>query len=106
MASSEDLVPKGLPHGERQRIEAGMQQANLPLGSSGGGGRIPVPPTRSGPPRSTNAAAPTDPLMTLDASMFSPVQAPATFEQKIEAIAQRTANPFLRLAAGRILAKR
>jgi len=106
MASSEDLVPKGLPHGERQAVEAGMQQAGLPLGSSGGGGRIPSPPRRSGPPRSTNAAAPTDPLTSLDASMFAPVQAPATFEQKIEAIAQRTANPFLRLAAGRILAKR
>lgn len=111
MASSEDLVPTGLPHGQRQNVEAGMRMAGLPHGStSGGGGTLPQTPARSSggqpPARSTNAAAPTDPLKTLDAQMFQPVAAPATYEQRIESIATKTTNPFLRLAAGRILAKR
>lgn len=108
MPSSEDLVPTGLPHGERKNIEAGMQHAGMSLGSSSGGsGAGVLPQTPVGPSgRSTNAAAPTDPLQTLDASMFSAVAAPATFEQRIQSIAEKTTNPMLRLAAGRIIAKR
>lgn len=42
MATSEDLMPKGLPQGERQNQRAGRQQAGLRLASSPGqaqGGR-------------------------------------------------------------------
>lgn len=31
MATSEPLVPKGLPQGSRQQVRAGMQQAGIPL---------------------------------------------------------------------------
>ena len=107
MASSENLVPKGLPHGQRQNVEAGMEAAGLPKGTTQR--QAPTSPTagrRSAPPRSTNSAAPTDPLMTLDAQQFRPAEQAMTFEQRIEAIGQQTANPLLALAARRIVSKR
>ena len=50
MASSEDLVPKGLPQGSRQEIEAAMTAAGLPLGSEGAAPPpVPAAPTSAGP---------------------------------------------------------
>ena len=47
MVSSQDLVPKGQPHGDRQRNVDAMELANVPLSSQGG----PVaPPVGGGGP--------------------------------------------------------
>lgn len=43
MASSEDLVPTGLPYGSREDTVAQMKAANVPLGSASGGGAPPAP---------------------------------------------------------------
>lgn len=54
MASSQDLVPTGLPYGERQKVVAQMQAADVPTSSEGGGG--PVPALASAPPPSAAPA--------------------------------------------------
>ncbi len=54
MASSEDLVPKGLPQGSRQEIEAAMSAAGLPLGSAGAA----PPPVPAAPPPAGPVGAP------------------------------------------------
>ena len=63
MATSEDLVPNGLPYGERQNTKAAMQQAGTPtasspaapaLGQLPGGGGVPI----QSPPSSLATAPP------------------------------------------------
>ncbi len=54
MASSEDLVPKELPQGSRQEIEAAMSAAGLPLGSEGAA----PPPVPAAPPSVGPVGAP------------------------------------------------
>ncbi len=54
MASSEDLVPKELPQGSRQEIEAAMTAAGLPLGSAGAA----PPPVPAAPPPAGPVGAP------------------------------------------------
>lgn len=44
MASSEDLVPKGLPQGSRQENVAAMQAAGVPLGSEAAGNELALAP--------------------------------------------------------------
>ncbi len=47
MATSEPLVPKGLPHGSRQQVREGMVQAGIPLAPPVGPPGAPqVAPTR------------------------------------------------------------
>ena len=58
MATSQDLVPTGLPYGSRQRTVAAMDAADIPLSSSeGGGGTTPLVPTGA-PPGPVAPAAP------------------------------------------------
>ena len=42
-STSEDLVPTGLPHGERQNVEQRMALAGLPVSSETAGGPPPSP---------------------------------------------------------------
>ncbi len=56
MASSQDLVPKGQPYGERQQNVAQMRAAGVPTSSEGaapspaGGGRVSPGPAAVPPP--------------------------------------------------------
>ena len=50
MASSEDLVPTGLPYGSRGDTVAQMKAANVPLDSASGGPGSPGPTTVAAPP--------------------------------------------------------
>jgi len=59
MASSQDLVPTDQPYGERQRTVAGMQAANVPLSSEGGGGNV-LAPSAPATPTPTRATAPAE----------------------------------------------
>ena len=53
MASSEDLIPKGLPQGSRQENVAAFRAADLPVGSEQA-----VPEPGLGPPTGAPSAAP------------------------------------------------
>ena len=44
MGTSEDLVPKGLPYGAREKTVAAMRSADVPVSSEGGGGSPPTAP--------------------------------------------------------------
>ena len=52
MATSEPLVPTGLPHGERQQVRAQMQEAGVPLAPPSGGSVTSLPVARPAPPTS------------------------------------------------------
>ncbi len=56
MPSSQDLVPTNQPYGERQRTVAGMQAANVPLSSEGGGSDV-LAPSATPSPRGVAAPA-------------------------------------------------
>ncbi len=56
MASSEDLIPKGLPQGSRQENVAAFRAADLPVGSEQA-----APETVAGPPGAPAGAPPIGP---------------------------------------------
>ena len=58
MATTQDLVPTGLPHGSRQETVSRMKAANVPLSSEGGGGTVSPPVTAAASPTATLPAAP------------------------------------------------
>ena len=58
MASSEDLVPTGLPYGSRGDTVAQMKAANVPLGSASGGVAPPGPAPAVSPAAAPAPAAP------------------------------------------------
>ena len=68
--TSEDLVPKGLPYGERQKTVAAMRAADAPLASEASGGSI-APSSVAASPA---AAAPTGPVSRQDLSNFDVFQ--------------------------------
>ena len=82
MASSEDLVFKGLPQGSRQENVAAFRAADLPVGSEQA-----APETVAGPPGAPAAAPPIGPTVPARQSMAgfdvfagrepNPVAAPA-----------------------------
>ena len=45
MATSEPLVPQGLPQGDRQKIEAAMEFGGVPKQVPAGGGAPSIPPS-------------------------------------------------------------
>ena len=70
MASNEDMVPKGLPYGERQKTETAMKAAGIPAASSASGASSaksrelsesawPLTHARIGPPVAGGAASAT-----------------------------------------------
>lgn len=58
MATTQDLVPTGLPHGSRQETVARMKAANVPLTSEGGGGRVSPSVTAAASPAAASPATP------------------------------------------------
>lgn len=49
MPTSQDLVPNGLPYGERQQTVEGYQQAGVPTATTPAGSRSPVRSVATGP---------------------------------------------------------
>lgn len=89
MATSEPLVPKGLPKGSRQQVREGMQRAGIPLAPPGANGVSPtrLRPTPGGvPARSREAQA-----LGIDLSQVTPDQFPFLADQADNQISEPTA---------------
>ena len=79
MASSEDLIPKGLPQGSRQENVAAFRAAGLPVGSEQAAPDQPV----AGPPPAPAGAPPVGPTIPARQSM-----------QGFDVYNDRTPNPI------------
>lgn len=106
--ASKDLVPAGLPYGERAGVQQSMQQAGLPLSSGAAANQAPTPiiPTDAPPgnqPTPNNLPTPAsgDPLLEI-----APPRAPVPMldgPAQLRVILERSPNPFMQLMAQRLL---
>jgi len=98
---SEELVPQGLPHGERKNTVTDLREAGVRVDRPESGGTA----TPSAP---TQAAAPPrvgfDPLLEMNPmGGVAPGFEQPTFEDRIQEAAVNSPNPMVREAARRIL---
>jgi hypothetical protein len=103
---SGEMVPQGLPYGERDDQAEAMRSAGLrtDLGSA------PARPTIAGPSGSSSPAGADpldgDPLLSLDPSagdMGIPMQRPPSFKEQMRTVASTSPNPLARSLASRFL---
>ncbi len=104
-STSEPLVPKGRPQGDRQKLEANMelagiskdvgQQGPAPAGGQGGQGR----PAPEGVPRDFDVLANRDPAQ----PQFADPAAPSTGVSRLQELILTSPNPFYRELASRLL---
>ena len=105
MATSEPLVPKGLPQGERQAQVQARQFANLPLAPPNPGQRLfdSLAGASGQQPGIRNVAPNLDLLQMMPppaAAPGTPAPAPApSLRGEMERIAATSLNPFLRAVA-------
>lgn len=99
-----DLTPKGLPYGDNKRAAANQRAAGLPQSTEArpsSTARDVAQQQQARPPARMPGAPPSDdPLMVLNPS--APVAVAPTKEQRLQQIAERSVNPFIRLIAARI----
>jgi hypothetical protein len=105
--TSQDLVPTGQPHGDRQRNVAAMELANVPTSSEGaaappvgGGGSFPPGPLPGGGPGLPTAAPPDlagfDVFAGRDPTATAPGVVPQQQASRFRAGAATTTNQVMR----------
>lgn len=104
---AEPLKPRGLPYGENAAAADRQREAGLPTSMPSGDPGTPAMPEPApvGQPARVPADVPSgpvsdDPLMVLQPS--TPLTAPPTPRQQLQSIAERSANPLLRIIAERL----
>lgn len=113
MATSEPLVPKGLPKGERQRTRENMQRAGIPLAPRASGQRQP------GPAVTPAAAHPATRILSENTPadfpfLSEPTEAPTAVEtaapsepgSQIDALAASSQSTFGTAVMARLMARR